>query len=54
MFFIYAFLFLLSGYTFILSLLKAIKEEVSHHLVATLFILWASCSILVTVNLVGL
>ncbi len=54
MFFLYAILFLLFGYAFILSLLKAMKDEVSHHLVAILFIIWASSAILVTVSLVSL
>ncbi|GEM_PF-4286023 len=54
MFFLYAILFLLFGYIFILSLIKAIKDEVSSHLVAFIFMIWASLSIIVTVNLMSL
>lgn len=54
LFFLYAILFLIFGYSFILTLIKAIKEEVSQHLAAILFLVWASLAIIVTVNLMSL
>jgi len=43
--------FLIAGYCFILNLIRAIKGEVSEHLPAVLFLIWASVAILVTVGL---
>ncbi|GGH81107.1 hypothetical protein GCM10007096_18500 [Pullulanibacillus pueri] len=54
MFFLYAILFLVFGYVFILSFIKAIKGEASSHFVAFIFIMWVSLSIIVTVNLISL
>ncbi len=54
LFFLYAILFFIFGYSFILTLIKAIKEEVSQHLAAILFLVWASLAIIVTVNLMSL
>lgn len=54
LFFLYTILFFIFGYSFILTLIKAIKEEVSQHLAAILFLVWASLAIIVTVNLMSL
>ncbi len=54
LFLIYAILFFIFGYSFIFTLIKAIQEEVSPHLTAILFLVWASLAIIVTVNLMSL
>jgi hypothetical protein len=52
--FLYVILFFIIGYSFIYTLIKAIKEEVSPHLTAILFLVWASLAIIVTANLMSL
>ncbi|TYS14058.1 hypothetical protein FZC78_19590 [Rossellomorea vietnamensis] len=54
LFFLYAILFLVTGYFFILSFIKAVNDEGSPHLAAILFIIWASLSVIVTAILVNM
>ncbi len=54
MLFLYVILFLIFGYSFVLCLINAIKEEISSHIPALLFIIWSFLAITVSVELLTL
>ena len=53
MVYLYVVLFFIFGYSFIFTLIKAIKDEVSPHLTAILFLVWASSAMIVMANIIS-
>jgi len=51
--YLYVILFFIFGYSFIFTLIKALKDEVSPHLTAILFLVWASSAMIVMANLMS-